>query len=79
MLSHHTHKHLGWQGLLYVLLDSAQEEGLQLLVQGGETAGVPLPIHPMLRLKLLPVGKPVGNMPSELRRDPPIVTPPHLT
>lgn len=50
--------HLGWQRLLHVLLDAAQQEGLQLFVEAG-VAGVPA--LPVLGLKMLPGVKPAAR------------------
>ena len=46
---------LGRETLLHVFLHAAQEEGLELLVEGGEGVGVTLPIGPMDLLESLPV------------------------
>ena len=62
----HTHTHtcstnLGREALLHVSLHPPQQEGLQLLVQGGQAVGVPLPIRPVGQLKALPVWKGLGH------------------
>ena len=46
---------LGWKTLLHIFLHPAQEEGLELLVEGGEGVGVALSVRTMSFLKSLPV------------------------
>ena len=48
---------LGRETLLHVFLHAAQEEGLELLVEGGEGVGVALPIGSVGLLESLPVGE----------------------
>ena len=49
---------LSWQRFLHILLYPPEQEWLQLLVEGGEAAGVPLTICMVIILKVLPLGKP---------------------
>jgi hypothetical protein len=51
---------LSGQRFLHILLYPPEQEWLQLLVEGGQAAGISLTIGMVVILKVLPLGKP-GN------------------